>query len=439
MSRASGTTQDERPRRLVSAGPGFGLYCLVAVLIALVAMNTGLNLLLWLFGVMAAAIVVGGVVSGTMMLNLTVRRLPTGRLVAGEPAVLRYAVRNRARLLPAFGIECRDQPSASGSLRRRRARRPAPAPPAVAAADLHAAWIMHAGPGETVHGEAIVRPHARGRLPLDRLRISSSFPFGLLKKTLEFRLPQDLLVLPRTYPLRPAVLRELTPRGAVGTRAGRRAGSGEEFFGLRDHRPEDGLRNVAWKRTADRSTLLVVERTQPDPPRLRVAIDLTTPTAALGVRPDEPVDARQLEERAISLAASIIVAADHLGYEVGLSVLGIEMRSIPVRRTPRHRDRMLAELARIDLDLPRSGRVRLPAVEREGAALVVIHPARVEPELVPGGALHYTARQLERLVEPGSIEPGSIEAGSIDAGPLGAGPPRTGSRRSATGSEGAAA
>ncbi len=412
MSRASGMSHDDRPRRLVSAGPGFGLYCLLAVLIALVAMNTGLNLLLWLFGVMAAAIIVGGVVSGTMMLNLRVRRLPTGRLVAGEPAVLRYAVRNRARLLPAFGIECRDQPSASASSRRRRLERRRAEASSATVADLHAAWIMHVGPGETVHGEAIVRPHVRGRLHLDRLRISSSFPFGLLRKTLEFRLPQDLLVLPRTYPLRPAVLRELTPRGAVGTRAGRRAGSGEEFFGLREARPEDGLRNVAWKRTADRSTLLVIERTQPDPPRLRVAVDLTTPTAALGVRPEEPVDARELEERAISLAASIIIAADHLGYEVGLSVLGIDTRPIPVRRTPRHRDRMLAELARIDLDLPRSGRVRLPAVEREGAALVVVHPGRVDPELVPGGALHYTARQLERLVEPGSIESSSTASGS---------------------------
>ena len=57
----------------------------------------------------------------------------------------------------------------------------------------------------------------------------------------------------------------------------------------------------------------MIERTQPDPPRLRVAVDLTTPTAALGVRPEEPVDARELEERAISLAAAIIIAAAQLG------------------------------------------------------------------------------------------------------------------------------
>jgi uncharacterized protein (DUF58 family) len=410
-----------RPRRRVAAGPGFGLYCLIAILIAMVAMNTGVNLLFWIFGVMAAAIVVGGVVSGSMMLNLHVRRLPAGRVVAGEATVLRYAVRNRGRLLPAFGIQLEEAPvpGASGDgtpgrgprpgLFRRRGRRPV-ARGAARDLQVQPAWIMHVGPGETVHGEAILRTAHRGLLELGRLQMSSGFPFGLLRKTIEFDVAQELLVLPRTWPLRAGVLRELAPRGAAGTRMGRRVGPGDDFFGLRDHRPEDGLRNIAWKRTANRDALLVIERTRPDPPRLRVAVNLTAATDALGVGEDEPVDARGLEERAISLAASLIVAADHLGYEVGLSILGLDRPGIPVRRTARHRDRLLAELARIDLDVPRSGRIRLPAVEREGAALVVVHPARVEPDIVPGNALHYTARQAERLVEPGALTDAAVAA-----------------------------
>lgn len=408
-----------RPRRRVAAGPGFGLYCLIAILIAMVAMNTGVNLLFWIFGVMAAAIVVGGVVSGSMMLNLQVRRLPAGRVVAGEAAVLRYAVHNRGRLLPAFGIQLEETPTpdASGDdaagrhrFRLRRGGRRAVARGAARDLQVQPAWIMHVGPGETVHGEAILRTTHRGLLHLGRLQMSSGFPFGLLRKTIEFSVDQELLVLPRTWPLRAGVLRELAPRGAAGTRMGRRVGPGDDFFGLRDHRPEDGLRNIAWKRTANRDALLVIERTRPDPPRLRVAVNLTEATDALGVAANEPLDARELEERAISLAASLVVAADHLGFEVGLSILGLDRPGIPVRRTARHRDRLLAELARIDLDVPRSGRVRLPAVEREGAALVVVHPARVEPDIVPGGALHYTARQAARLVEPGALTDDSMTA-----------------------------
>ncbi len=423
------------PRRRVHAGAGFALYCLVAMLIALVAMNTGVNLLFWIFGVMAAAIVVGGVVSGSMMLSLGLRRLPTGRLVAGEPAVLRYAVTNRSRLLPAFGVWIEEATGAGAEAgRTAQPRRRAVGPGRsgrMRELDVQPAWIMHVGPGETVHGQAVLRPRRRGLLRLDPVRLASAFPFGLLRKSVTFSVEQELLVLPRTWPLRPGVLRELAPRGATGTRTGRRSGPGDDFFGLRDHRPEDGLRNVAWKRTADRDDLLVIERTRPNPPRLRVALNLTAATDALGVRPDEPVDARGLEERAISLAASIVVAADHLGYEVGLSVLGTGAASIPVRRTARHRDRILAELARIDLDLPRSSRVALPPVEREGAALVVVHPARVEPDIVPAEALHYTARQAERLVEPGTLDDAAAAADppELPRDASGAADPETARRR----------
>lgn len=376
-----------RPRRRVHPGANFLVYCLIAILIAVVAMNTGQNLLFWVFGVMAAAIVVSGIVSGATMMGLAVRRLPSGRAVAGEPLVIRYAVTNRSRVLPAFGVEFAEEPHAAPSAWSR-------------LATASPAWLMHAGPRETLHAEGVLHPHRRGTAVLDRVRMSSAFPFGLLRKSISVSRPQQVLILPRTHPLRPGVLRDLAPRGAAGSRMSRRAGSGDDFFGLRDHRPGDGLRQIAWKRTANRDQLLVIERTRPDPPRIRVAVNLTVATADLGVQDDEPVNAADLEEAAISLAASIILAADQEGFEVGLSILGLPGASLPVRQTGRHRDRLLSELARIDLDLPRTGQVELPSMEREAAGLVVVHPARIDPGIVPSGARHFSARQFDRLVDP---------------------------------------
>lgn len=378
---------------------GFWIYCLVAILVAIVAMNTGVNLLFWIFGVMAAAILAGGIVSGQMMMVLDVRRLPTRRVVVGEPAVLRYVVRNRARLMPAFGLFFEEVGRVGTA----------------AAIDGAPAWIMHVGPGETVHAESVLRPHRRGVARLPAIRMSSGFPFGILDKSITFERARSILVLPRTYELRPGMLRELQPRGAAGARLGRRPGSGDDFFGMRDYRPGDPLRSIAWKRTANRDELLVIERTQPTPPRLRVALDLTIPTNELGVTVDEPVDARELEERAISLAASIIAAADHAGFEIGLSILGLDHEPIPVRRSARHRDRILAELARIELDHPRTERMSLPPIERDGAGLAVVHPARVGADLAPGIAVHYSARQFENLVVPDgrdSEEDSSRETGA---------------------------
>jgi len=103
--------------------------------------------------------------------------------------------------------------------------------------------------------------------------------------------------------------------------------------------------------------------------------------------------------------------------------------SPPTPRPPaRPPGRILAELARIDLDLPRSARVALPPVEREGAALVVVHPARVEPDLVPADALHYTARQAALLVEPGALDEEGAGAGAGLAGGDGAHPAATAAR-----------
>ena len=76
-------------------------------------------------------------------------------------------------------------------------------------------------------------------------------------------------------------------------------------------------------------------------------------TSALRVEPRDLHVARQREEGAISLAASLIQEADAQGYEVGLTVLGLPTTSIPVRRSQWHLTKMMAALASIDMDHPR--------------------------------------------------------------------------------------
>lgn len=373
-----------RRRRRYHLGPAFWIYCLLMILVALVAVNGGFNLLFWIFGAMMAGLIVSGIISGGMMMRLGAARLLPDHAVAGRPVVLRYRVRHAARLLPAFGIFVDE--AATGRDR----------PVAVAAP----AWIMHVGPGETVHGEACLPAPERGVLRFGAIRLWTTFPFGFVRKSVEIEQPQRLLVFPRILPLRPDAMRLVAPPGTVGQRVTAHAGAGDDFYGLREHRPGDGLRHIAWKRTANRDNLLCIERTRPNPPRLRVVIDLRTPTAELAVAPGEPFDGRALEETAISLAASLVHAAERQGFEVGLSVLGPAIAPIPVRRHPRHGDRIMAALAEIDLDAPRSGGPRSVAPEAIGehAATVVVHPDRADLAVSHGRAIHFTARQRDRLV-----------------------------------------
>ena len=98
-------------------------------------------------------------------------------------------------------------------------------------------------------------------------------------------------------------------------------GSGDDYYGMREFRHGDSMKQVAWKRSAAMDQLVCIERTTPAPPKVRVVINLTTSTDQLSARSDEQNKQNKLEEAAISIAASIICAADISGFEIGLKIL----------------------------------------------------------------------------------------------------------------------
>jgi uncharacterized protein (DUF58 family) len=231
----------------------------------------------------------------------------------------------------------------------------------------------------------------------DQLRIWTTFPFGIVKKSITISQPQHTLIYPLLYELRPEVLGAVAPQGLSGTKISPHTGAGDDYYGMREFRPGDQLRQIAWKRTACLDQLVCLERTKPTPPRLRVVVNLTTPTDRLPVKDDGDTSARALEERAISLAASIVHAADRNGFEVGLTLPGIGQPSLLIRRSHWHRSKIMAALAGIDLDAPRVPPGPAPATYGERAGQIVIHPHRVEPALGRDDALHLTAGQLATL------------------------------------------
>ncbi|MFP8878754.1 MAG: DUF58 domain-containing protein, partial [Myxococcota bacterium] len=82
-----------------------------------------------------------------------------------------------------------------------------------------------------------------------------------------------------------------------------------EYFGLREYRPGDSLRSVAWKRTRPDDGLVVMQRSTTAPPRMLLILDLRTPTASLRLDNPDIDRARDEEERAITLVASLAETA----------------------------------------------------------------------------------------------------------------------------------
>lgn len=370
-------------RRLYHVPLGGAAYIVITILLGVASAYRPNNLLVWTFAAMLAGVIVSGVISGGMLVRLALARLDPRPGRVGEPMAIRYLVRHRARWWPLFDLSIEeakvDAPNGWS-----RAGKASPA------------WLLHAGPGESAHVEGVFMPSRRGRWRFESIQATSSFPFGLLRKVVVFRQPAEFLVFPRVRTLRPGVLRSLAPHGIGGVRTSREAGPGEDFLGVREYRPGDSPRQIAWRRRAGLDELATIERSTPSPPRLRVVLDLARPTSELRVSASAKHSGRDLEEDAITLAASLLVAADRDGFEYALDVIGPAAPRTPLRRGHWHLQRLMAILAGVDLDASRGAHSRAEREER--AATVVIHVDRVDLSADRPDAIHFSATRLEDLV-----------------------------------------
>ena len=94
---------------------------------------------------------------------------------------------------------------------------------------------------------------ARGRLMPGRIRISSTFPLGLLRAWSYFDSDQAGIVYPR-----PAGIRQLPDFSeyTLEEQSGTKTGT-DDFTGLKSYHPGDSIRNIDWKVYARQQELLV--------------------------------------------------------------------------------------------------------------------------------------------------------------------------------------
>jgi len=175
----------------------------------------------------------------------------------------------------------------------------------------------------SARAEVAVPLARRGRVPIERVGLSTSFPFGLFRAWTWLHMPISLIAWPV-----PRGRREPPPEAATGgsTPAVHRAGD-EEWAGLREFRDGDSPRQVAWAAYARGRGLLV--KTYESPAAHHRFFDLAT------------VPGTDLEQRLEQLAAWI-VAAHARGERYGLRLDGAE---VPPDSGNEHRERCLDGLA----------------------------------------------------------------------------------------------
>lgn len=174
---------------------------------------------------------------------------------------------------------------------------------------------------------------SRGAHRLGEVLLFSSDPLHLGDVTGQVSTGGELLVYPRTVPIRDAALTSLRPFGVQEVR-GRLFSDPEKVVGVRPYRPEDPPRQIHWKATARQPEEIMVKETDPSvQPALLLLVD--------------PVEYRQgqefLAESTVDLAAEAAASLARWAFErrwsLGLGVRGLTAGSGRQVRVPMGRQR----------------------------------------------------------------------------------------------------
>jgi uncharacterized protein (DUF58 family) len=177
--------------------------------------------------------------------------------------------------------------------------------------------------------ELRVPTRRRGSVVLDRVEVSTCFPYGLFRAWAVLHPALPCLVYPRPAADAPPPPRLPGPQGGGLVRRGE-----DDFAGLKDYHPGDAPRHIAWKAYARAGELLVKEWSG-DAEAVPV-FDLADAPGA------------DLEER-LSILARWIVDAEARGQAFGLQLPGEEHPPAPGAA---QRRRCLAALARFEAPAP---------------------------------------------------------------------------------------
>ena len=269
-----------------------GIYLGIIVIIAVAALNTGNNLLFMILACLLAGILASGVVSQIVLTGLELELELPEHVFAGLPTALRLTLRNLKWAFPSFSIWAGERTSAKSLKDADRGARASgqntdrilPTP----------VYIPYLGRRSCASAQVEVTFPHRGLYAQDVFRVSTGFPFGLLRKSSEVPLRREVLALPSIHPTEEFY--EILPL-ISGEVESLHRGRGHDLYAIRDYRHSDTARHVDWKATAKLQQLKVREFTREDERRVALVFD----TRLLTV--DDQVLARF--EKAVTLCACL--------------------------------------------------------------------------------------------------------------------------------------
>jgi uncharacterized protein (DUF58 family) len=243
------------PRRrfrwpIYPTGEGVRLLLLLAVM-GFAAFNTRNNLLYLVFSVALAAAVISIGAGWLSLRGLRVETSEPSDLYAGTVCAEQLRLRNHSRIFDAYGtvLEELDFPGPSPQLS-----------------------LSHLGRGKSAKVALEKVYPRRGILESQRMRVSTGFPFGLVRANRDVRLARKLTIFPRINRVNISFAFQ-GRSGSVPKRQQR--GESEELLRLREYVSGDNLHHIHWKSTAKLGNLMVREFSSEQRRRFCIVFDNT--------------------------------------------------------------------------------------------------------------------------------------------------------------------
>ena len=179
------------------------------------ATSSGSNLLYLAFGVLVGALVISVPVAEWSLRRLEIRRNFGEHIVAGQATDITYHVASRKRHWATMALQFREL---NGEL-----------------AEAPRGFILHLATGragEPVRVATQLAARRRGVIRLEAIEVSTTFPFGFLRRTRRLHVPQDMVVYPRIGMLNRHLALEYRESVESGAMTSNRRGGHDEFYGV---------------------------------------------------------------------------------------------------------------------------------------------------------------------------------------------------------------
>src|SRR3954471_19469231 len=194
------------------------VFIAMMLFMGLAAINSQANLLFGVFGLMIGILVVSYFISLLVVRRLSVRRVVPDHGVGGRPLTFNYEFHHDQRFWPSLSVCLSEIDGAEGFTKQ------------------PMCYMLHAAPGTSAVVPMEVLPKRRGLHHFEQFQLSTSFPFGFIKRAISVRQKDRVLVLPAMAHVDRRLLNQCRSAETSGATMRPKPGGQDEFYGVKEYR-----------------------------------------------------------------------------------------------------------------------------------------------------------------------------------------------------------